>query len=254
MHGAGGGGWEWEAWRNPLQAAGFEFVARDLEPSAAGLSQTRLEDYVQQVVEWGNAPSTVANGAPDESRLVLLGASMGGAVALRAAEALSPDAVVLVNAMVPSPWAEPLGAGEEHPDVIAYAGKPLASTARALPDCSEEVQRWACARWRDESGAVMDELRGGRAPGSAGDRADRPACRVLFVVGGSDDAVPAKGQLAWARAWRGEAARDVSSRTYSGMGHVGPLMGTRSGEVAAEVVRWLGCARSHTGSDGGRAA
>ena len=92
IHGAGGGGWEWDFWRETFEQRDWEVLAHDLEPSSKGLAETRLRDYVEQVVAWTAA----------DDRLLLVGASMGGAIALLAAEQLRPNGVVLVNSVVPA--------------------------------------------------------------------------------------------------------------------------------------------------------
>jgi len=221
IHGAGGGGWEYDLWLDAFERRGWHAVARDLEPSAAGLAATSLEDYVSQVETW--APP----GARAE-RLVLVGASMGGALALRAAASLRPAAVVLVNAVVPRPWTRPPTEAERGsiPDVLRWAGSSLERTEKAMPDSSPEVQRWACSRWRDESGAVMRELRGG------GYEVRKPECHTLFVISGEDSDVLPDAQRAWAAAWQ------AATLELPAASHVGPLLGRAAPEVAERVVEW----------------
>ena len=45
VHGAGGGGWEWDAWARVFAAEGWRVFAPDLQPAAEGLAATRLDDY-----------------------------------------------------------------------------------------------------------------------------------------------------------------------------------------------------------------
>lgn len=219
VHGAGGGGWEFDFWQSEFEARGWRCVAQDLMPSPAGLAATQLSDYVDQVESW--VP-------PSNDSLVLVGASMGGALALLASERLQPKAIVLVNSLVPPPWSRPTErSSRELPDVLEWAGTPLERTARAMPDSTADVQRWASERWRDESGMVMRALRDGF-------RAVTPqGCRTLFVVGEADRDVPAPQQLAWASAWGSPAL------VYRGMSHVGPLLGEQAPVVAREVAEWL---------------
>lgn len=95
-----------------------------------------------------------------------------------------------------------------------------------MPDSDRKTIIWAWKRWRDESGAVMDELR-------AGVLADRVACPSLVVIGEEDtDIKPSQS-----RKLADYLKSDVLS--YKGMSHVGPLMSTRSREVARDVVEWL---------------
>ena len=224
VHGAGGGGWEYDLWRDAFERRGWRVVARDLEPGASGLAATSADDYVAQLAQW-------LPPAERSSELVIVGASMGGALALRAAATLRPTAVVLVNSVVPRPWAHPAtttttSTSKPVPDVLRWAGSSLERTARAMPDATPEVQRWACAQWRDESGAVMRALRGGY-------EASKPDCRCLFVISAEDTDVPPAEQRAWAAAW-GAAALELP-----GASHVGPLLGRAAPEVARCVVGWL---------------
>ena len=45
VHGAGGGGWEWNVWRGVFEAAGFHVEAPDLMPVHGDVAATRLQDY-----------------------------------------------------------------------------------------------------------------------------------------------------------------------------------------------------------------
>ena len=77
VHGAGGGGWEWNVWRGVFEAAGFHVEAPDLMPARSDVTATRLQDYQAQV--------RAALAALPRPR-VLVGASLGGLLALNAAE------------------------------------------------------------------------------------------------------------------------------------------------------------------------
>ena len=79
VHGAGGGGWEWNVWRGVLEAAGFQVAAPDLVPLRGDVAATRLQDYQAQV--------RAALAALPRPR-VLVGASLGGLLALDAASFL----------------------------------------------------------------------------------------------------------------------------------------------------------------------
>jgi pimeloyl-ACP methyl ester carboxylesterase len=216
VHGAGGGGWEYDLWSPVFAKAGYAVVARDLVPVRGGYAETRLDDYIAQVVSW--APK---DGGP----VVLVGASMGGVLALKAAERLSPAAVVLVNSVAPA-GVGPKRPAKKNPPVVRWADGPLADTRAAMPDSDEKTILWAWKRWRDESGAVMDALR-------AGVSCKKPRCPVLAVLGTADTDILHATGLALA-SWAGA---DV--HTYRNMSHVGPLMSRRAAEVAGAVVGWL---------------
>src|SRR5262245_19744566 len=84
IHGAGGGGWEYRFWRPVFEKAGYRVIAPDLMPAKGGLAKTIFQDYVDQVVKaGGNHPA------------VLVGASMGGVLVLKAAEKLEPGVLIL---------------------------------------------------------------------------------------------------------------------------------------------------------------
>lgn len=214
IHGAGGGGWEYDLWRPVFTATGYQFIAKDLSPAPGGLEQTTFADYLKQVADW----------TPRRGRVVLVGASMGGVLVLKAAEQVSPAAVVLVNSVPPA------GVGlarppKKHPEVVRWANGPLEETRSAMPDSDEKTVRWAWRRWRDESGSVLNTL-------SAGLAVRKPRCPVLVALGEKDTDIPYATGLAIAE-W---AAADVL--LYRGMSHVGPLMSTRAKEVAQAVTLW----------------
>src|SRR6478609_7416496 len=82
VHGAGGGGWEWAIWARVFAHRGF-----------AGIEKTSFADYRDQVLEW-------CRGAGEGA--VLVGASLGGLLALAVAHAVRPAALILVNPLPPA--------------------------------------------------------------------------------------------------------------------------------------------------------
>ena len=203
VHGAGGGGWEFRYWIARFERRGWQCSALDLQPLEAGLAATRFAEYLRQVATWSAEPC------------VLIGASLGGMLALMAP---SPLALVLVNCLPP-------GHGSSHPEIVRWAGAPLQETLDALPDGDRDTALWAAGRWRDESGRVLEE--------AARQGPRRPECPILAVIGGSDmDVTPERS-----REFAQELGADVLE--YPGMSHLGPLMGRRRDEVADEVLHWL---------------
>lgn len=215
VHGAGGGGWEYEFWSKEFQAKGWTVVAKDLEPVSKGLAATTFSDYQKQVESW-------ARGA--KRPLVLVGASMGGGLVLKAAEKLKPDAVILVNSILPKGIAEPSKA-EPYPAVIKWANGPLKDTEDAMPDADRKTVLWAWKRWRDESGAVMNEIR-------RGIDVKKPKCPVLAIIGSKDTDVPPDGSVKFAK------SLEADWFCFADMSHVGPLMGRRAGEAAEFALAW----------------
>jgi pimeloyl-ACP methyl ester carboxylesterase len=216
VHGAGGGGWEYAKWEPTFRAAGYQFIANDLTPTDAGLAATTVDDYLIQVKQWATV----------DARPILVGASMGGILVLKAAEVVQPAALVLVNSVPPA------GVGarrpaKTYPPIIEWANGSLAETRDALFDSDDATIEWAWPRWRDESGAVLQTI-------AAGIAVQPPPCPTLVVLGEQDTDIPYQTGLALAE-WAGA---DVL--LYRGMSHVGPLLSRRAEEVAQMVVAWCG--------------
>ena len=90
--------------------------------------------------------------------------------------------------------------------------------------CGSTIQ-WAWPRWRDESGAVLNQI-------AAGIPTQPPTCPTLVVLSEQDTDIPYQRGLAlasWARA-------DVM--LYHGMSHVGPLLSRRAQQVAEMIRVW----------------
>lgn len=214
IHGAGGGGWEYKYWKPVFEKAGYRVVVPDLIPVKGGYAKTTFDDYVKQIV--------IASGPRPA---VLIGASMGGVLVLKAAEKLKPKALVLVCSTSPA-----IGVmsppKEDYPAVVRWKGGPYKDTVDSMPDSDEATRRYAHPRWRDESGAVLKAI-------ALGVKVEKPACRVLSVIPEADDSIaPAKQQeLA---AWCG-----ADTIRFAKMSHVGPLLSKRGGEVARAVLEWL---------------
>lgn len=214
IHGAGGGGWEWDFWKELFESEGWEVVAPDLMPAEGGLAATSFEDYVEQVVSW----------CPRDEPFVLIGASMGGILALRAAEKIEPHAIVIVNGVPPKGMTSFIRT-EEIPDVIEWEGGPLQDTRDALWDSDEKTILWAHERWRNESGRVLRDIREAEA--------QVPKVPVLVIASRQDTDIPP------------EISHELASYLacdyveYANMSHVGPLLGMRAREVAKQTLEWV---------------
>lgn len=221
VHGAGGGGWEWDLWKPVFTKAGWKFIARDLQPAKEGLAATSVEDYSAQVASWVTG---------DARPLVLCGASMGGVLSLMTAERLGAkhplSAVVLVNSVAPGNVERKTGEAKPYPEIVKWANAPRKETADAMPDSDEKTIDFAWKRWRDESGRVMNALR-------AGVEVPLPKAPALVVIGQNDtDIAPATSRTLASRL-------NADIHEYAGMSHVGPLLGRRSAEVARATLIWL---------------
>ncbi|MBX3118222.1 MAG: alpha/beta fold hydrolase [Fimbriimonadaceae bacterium] len=216
IHGAGGGGWEYIQWKPVFEKAGYRVVSPDLVPVKGGYAKTTFDDYVRQVETW----SKDAKGP-----VVLIGASMGGPLALKAAETVKPAAVILINGVAPA-GVGPARKPRSFPAIVEWEGGPRQDSADAMPDSTEEMIDYAWPRWRNESGAVMTSL-------SEGVPCKKPRCPVLVMIGEKDSDIPpamSRAVAKWAKA---------DARSYAGMSHVGPLLGRRGAEVAGDAVAWL---------------
>jgi len=216
IHGAGGGGWEWKQWVPIFEKAGYKCVAKDLVRTSKGLAATRFDDYLDQVKAWSSSP--------DKPKVVLIGASMGGILALRAAMDIQPAALVLVNSVGPKGMNKPKNTS--YPPIVRWAGGPFRETVASMPDSDEDMQRFAWTHWRDESGAVLREI-------AQGIEVTPPKCPLLVVLGDKDTDVPNQVGEQMALTYSG------STLTFKDMSHVGPLLGTKAPDVANGVLRWL---------------
>jgi pimeloyl-ACP methyl ester carboxylesterase len=217
VHGAGGGGWEWDLWRPVLAAAGWSLHTPDLRPSAAGLEATGFADYLGQLR--AHAAAVPAS--------VLLGASLGGLLALALASERPPAALVLVNPLPPLPEAVGLPARAPYPPRVCWGSEArLAGTAAALADADIATVLTAYRRWRDESGALLNAARAGLGLPAL------PELPVLVLASAADGDVPPALSAALALRLRGSLLRLPG-------GHLDPLLGGIAAATAEQVVGWL---------------
>ena len=217
IHGAGGGGWEYRFWKPVFEKSGWKVIAPDLQPATGGLAKTTFTNYVNQVVGW--VPKS-------HGKVVIIGASLGGILALKAADQIKPSAVIIVNGVPPSAVPRKENSSQEIPDIIRWAKGPLKDTRDAMPDSDEKTILWAHPQWRDESGAVLRETRTGVST-------TPPSCPVLVIIGRNDTDIPpadSRATAAWAKA-------DIFE--YANTSHVGPLLGRRASKIATDVTTWL---------------
>jgi pimeloyl-ACP methyl ester carboxylesterase len=215
LHGAGGGGWEWNLWREVLTASRIEAVTPDLQPAASGLEVTTFDEYLVQ--------ARAALRALPRPR-ALIGASLGGLLAMACAD--EADALVLVNPLPPRPWSASLPL-KEWPDVVRWRSDArLASTRHSLPGADDATALFAFRHWRDEAGTVL------RTAQSGIDVA-KPQCPVLCVVSACDSDVPPELTRTLAREWDAELLQTNSPS------HAGPLLDRGAPALAARVAAWL---------------
>ncbi|GAA0723895.1 hypothetical protein GCM10009105_36210 [Dokdonella soli] len=217
VHGAGGGGWEWGIWARVLGANGFDVLAPDLVAIDAGLAVTRFADYRAQVLAW-------CRGGGE--RPILIGASLGGLLALAAASDADPAALVLVNPLPPAGM-DVQWPGAPHAPVIPWGrARSLAGTRRAMPDADDAARLYAFRRWRDESGVALDEA-------CAGVAIVPPHCPMLVLASERDADIPAAASRTLA------ARLGADFEMIAQASHVGPLLGRDAARVAERCTDWL---------------
>lgn len=216
IHGAGGGGWEWAVWSRVFTAAGWRVSTPDLMPSPGGLVHTSLDDYERQVRDW------IRSVQPS----LIIGASLGGLLALSCAAEVASARLVLVNPMPPADIAGvPVLQQHWSPEVAWQRSASLISTAAALPDADASTWQLAWRRWRNESGAVL-------AAASSRCGIPLPTSPALMLVSGMDDDVPATTTRALA------VALGADVLELGNASHVGPLLGRDAATVATRVLAW----------------
>lgn len=242
VHGAFCGGWAFDAFREPFEAAGFETHAPNLPHHERGadleaLAQTGLRDYAQAIARYVRGLR-----APP----VLVGHSLGGLVSQLAATHAPAAGLVL---LAPSaPWGVPPTTLDEHShqfgltllgDYWRRAVPPDYRVARSttLDRLSRDDARRAFARFVPESGRAIREAVQWWLDHSMASQAPvyRISAPVLGLAGGRDRVNPPS------------TVRRVIARFPEGQAHFHEfpemshwLVGEpEAPEVAALALQWL---------------
>jgi len=181
--GAGGAAWYWHRVVSQLQEAGHQAIAVDLpgDDETAGLSE-----YTRQVVE----------AIGDHDDVVLVAQSLGGFTAPLVAATVPVRAVVLVNAMIPSPGETPgawwdntgsLRARETAAEQRGY-GTQFDLAVYFLHDVAPEVAAAGEPYQRPEADAVFE---------SVCDFSAWPSVPIGVVAGADDRFFPVEFQQRW---------------------------------------------------------
>lgn len=216
LHGAGGGGWEWNIWTRVFRAHGFDTHAPDLLPSTNGLAETSLDDYHRQVQQYLFSMT---------SPKAIIGASLGGLLALMSAD--HANALVLINPMPPSPLHLQMPTREEYPGIIPWqTNASVQGTRRSLFDADEMTCLFAFRHWQNESGAVMNAA-------MAGIDIIQPACPVLVMASEKDSDIPFELSQKLA------VNLNAMFINLPEASHTGPLLGRTAGQCALQAVAQL---------------
>lgn len=218
VHGAGGGAWQWRIWCRAFTRRGIAHHALDLEATTDGLTSTRFSDYQAQLREAVHETSQPP---------LLIGASLGGLLALSLARTEPLAGLVLINPLPPAGIVTRALPVKHYPDLVDWPGQlSLAHTRASMPDAKDAIARWTHRRWRQESGAVLNEA-------YAGIGVQKPGCPVLVLASGADTTVPPSCSEALAR-W---ASADV--QVFPGASHVGALLGSAARDMIRATLEWL---------------
>lgn len=221
VHGAGGGAWEWTIWLRIFAARGLRVCAPDLLPESTGLAATSFDDYRAQIVNWCRPQR-----GQDSTPTLLVGASLGGLLAMAVAAEVAARALLLVNPLPPD---GPIGKdrAEAYPPIIPWGReRSLAGTRRAMPDADDAARLFAWRRWRDESGLVLEQARLGVA-------IKPPTCPILIMASDGDADVPESLSRELAACYRADY------RCLPNSSHVGPLLGRQAAGIAERAADWL---------------
>lgn len=215
IHGAGGGAWEYDFWAPVFKQAGYQTIAKDLQPVRNRYDLTQFSDYEQQVINW----------VPAGQQSVLIGASLGGILALSTAKQLNPRAIVLVNPVPPAGIRPPKSF--PYPPIIEWENGPLQDTIDSMSDSDRTTIEWAHKLWRNESGQVLKQV------SDPGISVEQPNCPILVVISQNDTDILPETSRKLAEAY------EATTLELPKTSHVGPLLGRSAPDVAKKVLSWI---------------
>ena len=237
VHGIMGGAWYFAKWLQFFSARGHPAYALNLRGHhgsrpVENFGRVSVMDYVTDVRDATSGIRERHPGAP----LILVGHSMGGLVAQKAAESVSPGAVVLLSSVPPRgipllSW--PLFRRElKHVPEMLTSGAITVNPRDAADLFLNRVEPAEVASflplWAPASGRVGREITFNRiAVDSKGVR-----CPVLAVAGADDVAIPPRIQRKVARKY------GAPFRVYEGNAHF-LIWEAGWDRIAADVATWL---------------
>jgi pimeloyl-ACP methyl ester carboxylesterase len=223
VHGAANAASVWTYWQPALAAHGFPSYAIDLRGHGAShaidLSRTTMSDYAEDVLALTRQLSAPA---------VLVGWSMGGLVAMMAAEQLPALAWIGLAPSTPSVERDPgtpVRQGEFGPEEYGITDLDPASKQPAMFDLDLEERAVALGSLGRESRYARDE----RAAGVVVRGVDCPALVVTST-----------GDPQWPRARYDGMHIPVEHMSVDGASHWGLVLNRRViADLAPRIVAWL---------------
>ena len=237
VHGIMGGAWYFAKWLDFFSARGHPAYALNLRGHHGSrpvrdFGRVSVMDYVTDALDAAHGVGERHPGAP----LILVGHSMGGLIAQKAAESLDLAGLVLLSAVPPR--GIPLLSWPLIRRQLKHVGAMLRSRA-ILADPTDmavlflnrvdpaEVASFI-SRWTPASGRAGRDITLGRVAVDP----SRIRCPVLVIAGADDVAIPPRVQRALARKYR------ATFRVYDGNAHF--LIWERGWDrIAADVAAWI---------------
>ncbi|MDH5216284.1 MAG: alpha/beta hydrolase [Gammaproteobacteria bacterium] len=215
VHDAGGGSWEWCVWNEIFEQYNFHNHAINLQPSALGLQNTTSEDYIQQLIAYS---TNLGLSSP-----ILVGAGMGGMLALRVYEQLKPSAMILVNPL----GSEALGRPLEEIDFNSIIfNNHQYWTENDLNVPMDDKEKHTGRESRQESGPALQNLL---------EKTPIPDidCPCLLLIGEHRQVIPPEtgNELA--------ARLNAEVISFEGSNHIGALLGIEAKAIARQVCQNL---------------
>ncbi len=220
FHGAGAGSWQWAIWQRVFAAYEFSSAAVDLEPSIEGIPETSLAQYRQQCRNFTGNEMSRNRDLP----IVLIGASMGAALAADMALDFNVAALVRVNPIIGGLWAAPNSVNES--GVVPWRRRArLDSSRRALGARPLVDHIFSFRRWRDESAQVLHTL-------ADAVRSSTPASNQLVFASELDTDIDFQAVKYY--------AEQIGARFIQSNGlHIDAVMGRSAFSCSLDAVNWL---------------
>ncbi len=224
IHGAGGGGWEWEYWKRYFESHNYPCYAPTLiGDKKKKLKDITISDYLKQLQ---NLVDIL------QQKPYVIGASMGGFLAQKLAETRYVAGAVLVNSAPPQGVAKGLWPTKKYTnveDIIKWSTEStLQDTIDCMPEADKKTFHWAHKKWRDESGKIIKELRSGLPIDKK-----KVQAKVLVVAGENDVDITPIVSFEIAKYYNADYFQ------FAGVSHVGALLGRRWQDIAAVVKVWI---------------